>query len=61
MAVIQPLPIHCRQRARRDQLDALRLARPLTDAERAEAERLTNALYLREWRRAAYQPRRAAP
>lgn len=38
------------QNARRDELDRLRLERPLTDAEAAEADRLTNALYLREYR-----------
>lgn len=38
------------QNARRDELDRLRLERPLTDAEAAEADRLTACLYLREYR-----------
>lgn len=38
------------QNARRDELDRLRLERPFTDAEAAEVDRLTNALYLREYR-----------
>lgn len=38
------------QNARREELDSLRLERPLTEAEAAEADRLTHRLYLREYR-----------
>lgn len=37
-------------RARADELDTIRLTRPLTDAEHAEADRLAARLYARERR-----------
>jgi len=40
-----------RQRQRSAELDQLRLQRRLTEFEQAEADRLTQALYMREWRR----------
>lgn len=38
------------QRRRMAELDAIRLERPLTAAEQAEADRLANRAYHREWR-----------
>lgn len=38
------------QARRREQIDAIRLTRRLTENELAEAERLTSALYMREYR-----------
>ncbi len=38
------------QRARRAQLDDIRIKRRLSDAEQTEADRLTHCLYMREWR-----------
>jgi len=37
-------------RRRIDELDALRLERPLTSEERTEADVLTHRLYMRSWR-----------
>lgn len=39
-----------RQRARTAELDDLRLSRPLTKAEQAEADRLAHCLYMRVYR-----------
>lgn len=41
---------------RRAELDTIRLARPLTAAEQAEADTLTARLYMREWRRSIATP-----
>lgn len=38
------------QRARAEQLDAIRLERPLTNAEQAEADQLASRHYMRVWR-----------
>ena len=38
------------QRRRTIELDALRLLRPLTEAERAEADALAHRAYMRAWR-----------
>jgi hypothetical protein len=52
-------------RTRIDALDAMRLHRPLTTAERAEADNLAHRLYMREYRAgpayALAQSRRARP
>ena len=49
------------QRTRRAELDTLRLRRPLTAEERAEADTLAQRLYMREWRRSLTTPRERHP
>lgn len=43
---------YAQEAERRAELDAIRAARRLTDAEQAEHDRLINRLYMREWRKA---------
>lgn len=43
------LPV-AEQRRRQAEIDALRIQRPLTEAERAEAERISAAEHMRAWR-----------
>lgn len=45
-------------RRRIDDIDALRLIRPLTPAERAEADNLAHRLYMRSWRGDTIPPAR---
>ena len=50
------------QSQRRAELDAIRIDRALTAAEQAEADRLADRLYMREWRRTLGNPQsRATP
>lgn len=43
---------YANEAARRDELDAVRVARPLTQGEQDEHDRLIARLYMREYRRA---------
>jgi hypothetical protein len=49
------------QTRRRAELDAIRLDRALTPAEQAEADRLADRLYMREWRRTFGNQRARTP
>ena len=59
--MVTPRQTLAQQRTRRAELDAARLHRQLTADERAEADTLTQRLYMREWRRTLATPRERHP